>query len=1280
MSAHLHPLPHHDPTSNSATISSVHESIRVKQINLHHCKSATFLIDNALQTAQTRKQKTIVLIQEPYIDMHSHKVLGFNTQHCNVLLLNKGMKPRTCIVATKDVPITVLPQFCDGDTTTVLCTSTNGECDEFILSSSYMPGDTRDRRPGALIIELYNYCSVSKKSLVLGSDTNSHHTVWGSSNINTYGEELMEFLATTNLEVINHGNEPTFVTKSRKEVLDVTFASAQFLDRIANWHVSPEETASDHREINFDILIKKEAFRPFKNPRKTDWNGYTAILERFLDQMAWNANISTPEHLDAAVEQLTHGIHSAYMQSCPDSSFKPKRNVWWSKKLGSLRKECRKLLRSYSNGPEGAKAARWATYKSKRNEYLSLIVKSKKDSEVKFFSEVEGATAMARVHKILASDPLNSPGVLRHLNGDLTKSHDEAAKLLMNTHFPGNVEPAAHAATDGINRYEPHDTDVVGKIVSFDKTFWAIHDFKPYKSPGYDGIYPVLLQKAWPLLHKYLMDVYRASLCLGHVPKAWQKVKVVFIPKPGKEDYCSPKSFRPISLTSFMLKGLEKMVDRYIKDFLSSNSPISRDQHAFQEGKSTETALHTLTTLIEESIAQKEFAICTFLDIEGAFDNTPYTAVDKSLSERRVNATVRRWTSSLLRDRNITYETYGREISVIPTRGTPQGGVLSPTLWNLVIDELLNRLNREGFSVIGYADDITIICRGKFLNTLCETTQVALCTVSEWCKEVGLGVNPRKTDLVVFTKRRNLSGFIAPSLSGIPLTRGEKVKYLGITFTSNLNWNEHITHRITKCMRVFWSCRRAIGRTWGLRPRNLLWLHTAIVKPMLAYGSFIWWKGTTIANNCKLLNHLQRTVCLAITGAAKTAPQLALETMLNIPKLETYIQAEARITALRLQSLIRRRYSWRQDHSSIAEEAFGYCESLRAPVDHTLPVYMFDRRYRVAILSPDDPGNIMGVADPHTDRWFIDTSVNVKHFGFGIFNMNTETSYCGPLGSDMEETQAVLATIFRCCTEIIAANGNNPIYLYTKSLGAVKSLEKYKIESKLVMECVEMLSKIAEHRNITVIWTSTSHGDSCFNKANILAKEGASITLYGPEPFFPLTDRKFRQTCNEWVAKGMKQTWLNTASCSHTKAFIDSPDLKLTEKLLKLNKFQVSTVVSLITGHIRLNNYLNVLGVRDDPDCDRCGGGAETAMHFLCVCPGYNALRKSIFGCIHLNTREAVTSKIWRISCFAQRSGRFPLMESSLTHCLTPYRPHGRDTGINAVSPLSNQPPQQTFG
>lgn len=117
-----------------------------------------------------------------------------------------------------------------------------------------MPGDTDECRPGSMVNSLVSYCSNSGRPLILGCDANSHHTLWGSTDINKYGTELVEFLVTTDLEILNQGNTPTFVTKTRNEVLDVSFASRGFLDRISNWHVSNEETLPITRRL---ILISK---------------------------------------------------------------------------------------------------------------------------------------------------------------------------------------------------------------------------------------------------------------------------------------------------------------------------------------------------------------------------------------------------------------------------------------------------------------------------------------------------------------------------------------------------------------------------------------------------------------------------------------------------------------------------------------------------------------------------------------------------------------------------------------------------------------------------------------------------------------------------------------------------------------------------------------------------------------------------------------------------------------------------------------------------------------
>jgi len=106
------------------------------------------------------------------------------------------------------------------------------------------------------------------------------------------------------------------------------------------------------------------------------------------------------------------------------------------------------------------------------------------------------------------------------------------------------------------------------------------------------------------------------------------------------------------------------------------------------------------------------------LDIQGAFDNTSHEAVNASLAKRGLDATTSRWIKSLLASRR-AMATIGRQSSTISTtRGCPQGGVLSPLLWSSLVDELLERLTRRGILCQGYADDIVIIARGKYQETL----------------------------------------------------------------------------------------------------------------------------------------------------------------------------------------------------------------------------------------------------------------------------------------------------------------------------------------------------------------------------------------------------------------------------------------------------------------------------------------------------------------------------------------------------------------------------------
>jgi hypothetical protein len=92
-------------------------------------------------------------------------------------------------------------------------------------------------------------------------------------------------------------------------------------------------------------------------------------------------------------------------------------------------------------------------------------------------------------------------------------------------------------------------------------------------------------------------------------------MKVVFIPKPGRDSYSGPRDYRPISLTSFLLKTMERLVDRYLRDEVLAFMPMHSNQNAYQVGKSVETALHQLIVQVEKALDQQEIALGAFLDI-----------------------------------------------------------------------------------------------------------------------------------------------------------------------------------------------------------------------------------------------------------------------------------------------------------------------------------------------------------------------------------------------------------------------------------------------------------------------------------------------------------------------------------------------------------------------------------------------------------------------------------------------------------------------------------------
>jgi hypothetical protein len=81
----------------------------------------------------------------------------------------------------------------------------------------------------------------------------------------------MEYLVSSKLNILNRGNEPTFVVNNGQEVIDLTLGTNRIGDLVSNWHVSDDPSLSDHRYICFQIHNIKVEQSTYRNPKRTNW-------------------------------------------------------------------------------------------------------------------------------------------------------------------------------------------------------------------------------------------------------------------------------------------------------------------------------------------------------------------------------------------------------------------------------------------------------------------------------------------------------------------------------------------------------------------------------------------------------------------------------------------------------------------------------------------------------------------------------------------------------------------------------------------------------------------------------------------------------------------------------------------------------------------------------------------------------------------------------------------------------------------------------------------------
>jgi len=221
----------------------------------------------------------------------------------------------------------------------------------------------------------------------------------------------------------------------------------------------------------------------------------------------------------------------------------------------------------------------------------------------------------------------------------------------------------------------------------------------------------------------------------------------------------------------------------------------------------------------------------------------------------------------------------------------------------------------------------------------------------------------------------------------------------------------------------------------------------------------------------KQLTHVQRLACLYITGAMRTTPTAAMELLVGLVPLPTFIQQETMMAYYRLCAASQ----WLAgggEHAKISQKMVQLIPLSQACCDRRVAKYYFDKYFTVQIPSREQwitqqiilsdeiicftDGSRRGLSGPS---------------GAGVYTQDDNQRYMFPLGSDSTGFQTELFAILSCATlpRLQEENGAS-MTICSDSQAALKALEAAKVTSNLVAEVIEAVNKVSICNSVRLLW------------------------------------------------------------------------------------------------------------------------------------------------------------------------------------------------------------------
>ncbi|KAF7572879.1 hypothetical protein PtrM4_077840 [Pyrenophora tritici-repentis] len=402
------------------------------------------------------------------------------------------------------------------------------------------------------------------------------------------------------------------------------------------------------------------------------------------------------------------------------------------------------------------------------------------------------------------------------------------------------------SAEDDLLEPPPLDNDPQTTPLPWD-TYISMEETERYvigvssTSPGPDQVTVRLLKACWEHIRHLVLGIYRACMEQGHYPAAWRTVEVAMIPKVGKKDKSSPRSMRPIALSSCLGKGLERIIARRIAHTAMAFDILSPQHGGALPKRSAMDLATAFTHDVEMAWSRHEHVSMLTLDVQGAFDALLKNRLLHRMRQQGWPPLLRKFIQNFLSERRVRVRLGNVTTPVHRVAcGTPQGSPLSPVLYTLYLAELLNQDRKLRF---GYADDINLYRVSHSLDENVALLAEDLKSINEWGAANKITFAPEKRELIHLTRQKGLH---APPIQLEDQTIHPIALRRGKPDCAALAWGvKHVAERAAQARKVANHLRSLANTAHGPPAGSLRKAAITCILPILLYGAETWYEGRT---------------------------------------------------------------------------------------------------------------------------------------------------------------------------------------------------------------------------------------------------------------------------------------------------------------------------------------------------------------------------------------------------------------------------------------------------